>query len=537
MAYAEDYRMIGMGYYSSNKYPSVERTPSGSNRMLDFETFEKDETDIDFINGLYRGENHNYFLGSWIIKTISDITLHYMGIPSPDVVDNEELKSRLTKTYLQNKSKIYNMLKMLGLYGQSYIEIGYNQKKKQIVFFPHTKKELIDVRYENYEDPDDITYARIRTSVPKYDEKREDLIDDIDTLVSEVINFDKIYWKENNSDYIDYLNGEYDGDDVPSEFIYYVKVLKIDGADKKEIINKRVNPWGCIPVVEFNQNRLDGDKNGYSDANGIVKLAGVYHQILESAIDANMYNGKPTIVFTGLDDAKSFVDEMYGELGQSGTYTQGVYDTMGGYYLTGDANVRYLQVNDTVSNAKALLELLFYIFIQVSSVPEWAMGASVNNTYASTKMQSTPLIQKINSKRLDVNDSFLDLNEKVALIIDANDEEFTYNNEVTSITWDEVLPDDSISLEAKLNMAKNAGLITDETYLRLLKLVTDEKVEIKNAKEELVKKVNENKIITNPNPDLSNLITSDEGNDEDTIELGEMDMDAFIDIVKAVLTN
>lgn len=545
MAYANDYNLIGAGYNGDN-FVSLERTPQGMNRVLDLDSLtQEDETDIDFVNGLYRSENADYFLGSWMIKSVSDILLHFMGLPTPVCSDSKEYEKLLGDTYTKNTTKLYNLLKYTGLYGQAFVEIGYNQKKKQIVLHPLTRKKVIEVRYENYNDPNDITYARIRTTVDKYEDESDEIhLNDIPEDDKKQVHYDKIYWKENNSDYVDFINGTKPKDKdskTPDEFLFKYKVLKVEDGKASVHLKESINPWQCVPVVEFNQNRLEGDRNGYSDANGLIKLTGVYHQILERAIDANMYNGQPTIVFSGLDDPNSFIKEMYGEVESGGAYVEGTYNLMGGYYLKGKADVDYLQVDDTVSNAKSLLELIFYIMVQLSGVPEWALGAHINGTYASTKMQSSPLIQRINSKRLDVNDAFLEMNDKIGLIVSSNGSELKYDNQNTSLYWNEALPDESMDLQTKLSMAKEANLITDETYMRLLNLVSDYQKEISGSKKQNEAKmqlaaqyadVDPSEIMKSVSSKMS--ISDDE---EDNLELnGEM-VDVFSDMMRVLVSS
>jgi len=527
MAYASDYDMIGTGFMTSAGL-SLERTMSGGNKALDLsQLINEDETDIEFINKLYRGENPDYFLGGWIIKAVTDNLLHYMGLPDPEAKGNRELDKLLDFTYEQNKSKIYDTLKYLGLYGQSYLELGYNQRKKLVTFHPHTKQSILEVRRENWSDPDDITYARVRTIVEKFEVKDTNARESDESKYDKNhVYFDKIYWKENNQEFEDALTKKKDASNI-DEFKHFVKVLRIE--DDKETIHKAqmTNPWGVMPIVEFNQGRLIGDINGFADANGLIKLSGVYHQILERAIDANMYNGQPTIVFSGLDDPNNFIAEMYGQVDPSGgTVNEGIYNMMGGYYLKGGAKVSYLQVNDTVSNAKALLELIFYIFVQMSGVPEWTLGVSMSSTYASVKMQSSPLVQRIQSKRLDVHDSFVKTNDTIAQISAFYNKDINIDDIISTIKWGEVLPDEDMSLDVRLKMARDAGLLTDETYMRLLKVVGDGDGELKRAKAQFAGKVGSqaetqamvdeiaSKVGINPNSVLID--------DEDGVDVGEM---------------
>ena len=187
--------------------------------------------------------------------------------------------------------------------------------------------------------------------------------------VEKEILFDKIYSKRNNSEYKKAIDNGEKPKGLP-KYDYFIKIMKKDSDGTWKTFKKeQVNPWGCMPVIPFHQNRLSSDKARYSDANGIVKLVMAYHQIFEGAIDTNLYNGKPTLVFTGLESSKNFIESMYGDITQSGdVLSTGFYENFGSYYLEGNSDAKYLYLNDTVSNAERLLKLLFYIFIQLSAV-------------------------------------------------------------------------------------------------------------------------------------------------------------------------
>lgn len=531
MAYAQDYDLIGVGAVGGSASPrSLERSAVG-NRILDMNRFDDvDETDIEFINKLYRGDHPDYFLGGWIIKSVTDVFLHYMGMPKPEAKHDEQLDKYLNDTYDANRTKLYRLFKYVGLYGQGILELGYNTVRKVVTLNPATSSKVIEVRRENYNDPNEVTYIRLRTTSERFVKKTTGDGTGEPEYERIPVYFDKIYWKTNNADYVEAVkNNDAEKIEELDEFNYHVKVLKIEGEKVEVHIPEKINPWNCIPVVIFNQNMLEGDTNGYSDANGLIRLAGVYHQILERTIDANMYNGQPTIVFSGLDDPKSFVNDMYGMYDGSGVYTEGIYNTFGGYYLKGGSSVEYLQVNDTVSNAKTLLELLFYIFIQVSGVPEWALGANLNSTYASAKMQSSPLTQRINSKRFDIHDSLLETNEKIALIHESYDNA-DYDDKNTSVGWDEVIPDEDMDIQTRITMAREAGLLTDETFMKLLRVAKDYTNEIKEAKKQTSNKIMSSEesqaIVQNMAQKLGVQLPNVDG--EDGVDVGgEMTADAF----------
>ena len=325
-----------------------------------------------------------------------------------------------------------------------------------------------------------------------------------------------------------------------NKFKYYYKIEKKvgEGGTLETLVEASENPYNCIPCIPIHQNRFSNEANGYSDASGLIRLCGVYHQVFESMIDTNIYNGKPTMVFSGLANADKFVESTYGEINpETGDISSfGNYELFGSYYLEGNANVNYLQVgNSYIDGAKEILRLLFYIFVQIGEVPEWAYGAHIDGTWASTKMQSTPLIQKIESKRLDINDAMMKLNMVVAKILEVNNGK-KYSTYRTSLEWSEPLPEDRDYILSCIDKIIPLDIITNEKILELLDIVEDPKAEIakhekaKKKKEIQQNKMNENDIVnklmklkgsnSENNSDENDKVngTEDEVNDENNEE-------------------
>ena len=278
---------------------------------------------------------------------------------------------------------------------------------------------------------------------------------------------------------------------------------------------------GVIPFVEFNQNKLTFDKTGYSDISGAMKIIQVYHQTLESGINNSLYNSQPTLKFTGLGtDPIEFVKRMYGDYSlQSGDVVQdsGLYDVYGSYYLTGDEDVSWLTVPSTVSYSKEITNLLFYILVQVTGVPEWVLGAGMEGAWATVKQQSVPLLQKIRSKRMDITDSLLYLNRISYMIqmyyMNSKSEVSDYTSK---IVWGDVLTED---IDTKLRIVEfmlEHNFITEETAVTLIGFINDPLSELKKAKKQMEKDNNKSTIKTLLKKSSNNSNeTEDEDNDTD----------------------
>lgn len=489
MAFADDYALIGNMYggMTSSLWNVERRYSSTVKEGLDINILDNDtETDVDFMTQLYRNSHPQYFLGSWIIRPVIEVLLHYMGYPRVTAKD-KTLADKLNEFYEASKGNIQQLFRELSLFGEEYAIVGYDSDLGLPTLKAKNKMFVVETRFEDFNNPDELTYVSIKEIV--YQLKSKAGSDRLDNEKEEV-TFLKEYWKEDNTDYKKAVEEGRKTDNIP-RYKYYASLKKKSGTNNyKEVFAKRENIWGVIPVQQFNQNRLSTDANGYSDANGLIKLCGVYHQVFESMIDTNIYNGKPTILFTGLSNAEEFVRTTYGEINPSSgeIIGAGSYELFGSYYLEGSANAEYLQVgNNYIEGAKEILRLLFYIFIQLSGVPEWALGAHIDGSWASTKMQSTPLIQKINSKRLDINDAIVKMNAKIARIIEAN-EDIKFSTYLTQLEWSEPLPEDRDYILSAIDKVIPLEILTNEKILELLDIVANPSDEIKKKEKEKAKK-------------------------------------------------
>ena len=526
---ANDYTLIGSLYPGSPSGNwSVERrfTSNGDkNRVgIDYDVLDvESETDVDFMLSLYRNSNPDYFLGSWIIKPMIDILVHYMGYPRITSED-KELEDDLNKNYSDRRSAFNQMMKELSLFGEEYVLVSYDSEFKNCNIKPRSKNFILETRHDDYNNPDDITYIKIKEVVESRDDKGD----------NKNIIFVKTYWKTINDEFKKTIEAGKIPKKGVNKFKYYYKIEKKLGerGTLEVVVPPAENPYNCIPCVPIHQNRFSNEANGYSDASGLIRLCGVYHQVFESMIDTNIYNGKPTMVFSGLANADKFVESTYGEINpETGDISSfGNYELFGSYYLEGSANVSYLQVgNSYIDGAKEILRLLFYIFVQIGEVPEWAYGAHIDGTWASTKMQSTPLIQKIESKRLDINDAMMKLNMVVAKILEVNNGK-KYSTYRTGLEWSEPLPEDRDYILSCIDKVIPLDILTNEKILELLDIVEDPKAEIakhekaKKKKEIQQNKMNENDIVSklmklkgNNSEDEAN-DESDENSDNDTFD-------------------
>lgn len=475
-----DYGIIGT-FFNSQPFLPLERVNSqddynNSRIHLAEEIIHKTETDVTFMESLYRNSNPNYYLGAWIVKAVTDLLLQFtMGdLPTIQSTDNK-YADFCNNLWLTNQSSLYNSIRELGLFGQMFIYVGWDEINEMPTFRTLTKKNVVDIRYENVDNPEDITYIRFRDEVTEIKSRIKK--GDDEEIEYATVHYDKIFWKTKVNDV----------------WVYKKKMLKRDdiNSDFKTIVKESDSPYECIPVVEFNQSKLSFDKVGHSDMSGAIKIISVYHQLMESTINNTLYNGQPTLKFTGIQTSPiEFVKAMYGDASlTSGDYlsTKGLYNVFGSYYLAQGEDVNWLLVPSTVGDTKAVLDVLFYILVQTTGVPEWALGAGMTGAWATVKQQSVPLQQKVKAKRLDMTQSLLKLNKVSYIVYNArtNGKKLNVKTFTSKIIWGDIIGDDVQTKMSMIDFMVNHNYITSETAVSLLNALDNPVEELKKAEKQV----------------------------------------------------
>ena len=531
-----DYSIIGSysGFYRGQL--PLERIPSfirdNSIRIKEADELKHtDETDIEFMESLYRNSNPDYYLGGWIVKAVVDILLEFTIGELPTIQSSDKhYETFCNRLWNSNQSGIYSILKELGLFGQEFCYIGWDYEQQMPKIRAMNKKQIMDIRYENFNDPSDITFIRFRDEF--FQAKEISVPDDLgDSDVEyEKVYYDKFFWKEINPKYKEEMTDIGYKKKTQPQWIYKMKIYKKVENKQWEVFKKEtINPLGIIPIIEFNQNKLSFDNVGYSDLSGAMKIVQIYHQVLESTINNSLYNSQPTLKFTGLDsDPLDFVKKMYGDYSlQSGDIIQdqGLYDVYGSYYLSGGQDVSWLTVPTTAQSSKEILNVLFYILVQVTGVPEWALGAGMDgNAYATVRQQSIPLLQKVRSKRMDITDSLLRMNRYSYMISkyytsNLGENKIVEISDFTSkIVWNDVMESD---IETKLRVVEfmlSNNFITKETAVSLIGLIEDPISELNEATKQNNDNTDNtetiNKLIDKKISDIQSEVEEDEENEE-----------------------
>lgn len=167
-----------------------------------------------------------------------------------------------------------------------------------------------------------------------------------------------------------------------------------------------INTWGLIPVVHFKNEPEDDLIYGTSDLEPIEPFMKAYHDVMLFAIQGSKMFSQPKVSFS-LKDIKSFIQNNFTpqEIDQKKLSFMGKEL----FFLQEGDEIQFVTADQGLEGTTLLLEFLFYCIVQVSETPEFSFGTAVASSKASVSEQMVPLIKKIERKRGQLADMWVEL--------------------------------------------------------------------------------------------------------------------------------
>lgn len=188
------------------------------------------------------------------------------------------------------------------------------------------------------------------------------------------------------------------------------RVTKSDGR-QPEVRTYR-NLVGEVPVIHIPNNRDSNSRYGHSEGEALVQVLHNYGAIFDAARDGNLRQGRPTPVMKrlGTRDNIDKLIQMYGE-----TKTQTVLDEYGNektetwstmayspdelLMLGGEGEFSYEAPGSFTADTMNLLQILFYMIVQFSEMPEFVFGNAIASSQASAETQMPPFVRWIEKEQ------------------------------------------------------------------------------------------------------------------------------------------
>lgn len=180
--------------------------------------------------------------------------------------------------------------------------------------------------------------------------------------------------------------------------------LTIDGSVREE--QAFPNLLGRVPIVHIANQPNPGEVFGHSEAEALLPLLHKYGEVFEAAIEGNVLNGRPTPVlsFETPEDLDKFDEE--NATFEPQTLPNGTSQRVKTYnvdltqlLVASGATFEYASPGNFTDDVAKLLEIMFYLALEHSELPEFVFGNAIASSKASAETQLPIFIRYIEGRR------------------------------------------------------------------------------------------------------------------------------------------
>jgi hypothetical protein len=233
-----------------------------------------------------------------------------------------------------------------------------------------------------------------------------------------------------------------------------------------------------LTIVHIPNGAEDGETFGHAEAEALLEVMHRYGEVFEAAIDGNKLQGRPTPVlqFENVADLNKFW-ELYGRTdtqtlpnGRTESYQTLSVDLSQLLTVSG-AEFKYASPGSSAGDTVQLLEILFYLILEHTEIPEFVMGTAIASSKASADVQMPVFEKFIEGKRGELRRWLLNVAEIVIGYLALTTP--GVGVEPPTLQWQKLTSDGKLTLES-LVWAFAEGLIDKRTALQLCPLeITD----------------------------------------------------------------
>lgn len=186
-----------------------------------------------------------------------------------------------------------------------------------------------------------------------------------------------------------------------------VHIVMVDGIERSTRTYRNV--IGVIPVVHIANRPDDGEQFGHPEAEGLVETFQRYNAVIESAVDGNLLQGRPTPV-AAFDDAED-LDKFWADYGTTETQElpDGTTETvphldvdLSNLVTLSGGSFSYQAPGAFAGDVSIILGLLFYLILEHEEIPEFVMGNAIQSSNASADAQMPIWEVFIQERRADI---------------------------------------------------------------------------------------------------------------------------------------
>lgn len=295
-----------------------------------------------------------------------------------------------------------------------------------------------------------------------------------------------IGWRVNES----HADPDQPGQIMTIEDEYYkdrrIRTVSKNGVQQSRRVYR--NLIGKLPVIKISNNKGADETFGHPEADAMLPALHRYGEVIDSAIDGNIRQGRSVPVIEKLGSIAD-VEAFWRRFGrkESRTMPDGTeevtdvldLDADNVITLGGDAVFRFESPNPFMSDTKEILGLLFYLILQHSEIPEFVWGGAIPSSRASAETQVLPFVKWVEKKQGACLDWLHDLADVILGIMRLTDSRI--KEMPVQVTFPNLTQKDGTLTLQTIQFGISAGLMDREFALTHLP------VDVENPKEVLRK--------------------------------------------------
>lgn len=265
--------------------------------------------------------------------------------------------------------------------------------------------------------------------------------------------------------------------------------VEVDGVKRSEVIYP--NLLGRLTIVHIANQADTGETFGHAEAEALLPLLHRYGEVFDAAIEGNILQGRPTptLGFATVPDLEKF--DLDNASTESETLSNGtarrnkIYDVdLSQLLVYSGAEFEYKSPGSFTGDTAKLLELMFYLILQHSELPEFVFGNAISSSQASASTQLPIFIEFIKMRRGEMVAWLTEIAE-IALGYLALTTPGVSTEETPTLQWEQLDQQDGQLTLATIQWALLEGLIDKLTALKLMPVeVEDPEAVLELAEEE-----------------------------------------------------
>lgn len=254
------------------------------------------------------------------------------------------------------------------------------------------------------------------------------------------------------------------------------------------------NLLGRIQLIMISNQPDAGEVFGHAEAEALLPLLHKYGEVMEAAIEGNVLQGRPTpvLTFETVQDLEKFDEENATfetqQLPNGTSQRVKTYEVdLSQLLVASGATFEYASPGNFSDDVAKLLEIMFYLLLEHSELPEFVFGNAISSSKASAETQLPVFLEFIKARRGEMARWLVQIAEIALGYLALTTPGVTVSTPI--LQWEALDQEDGTLTLETVKWAYGEGLIDALTALQLLPPeIDDPEAVLAKAREEKTKR-------------------------------------------------